>query len=69
MTTIESDARGLLVACPQCGQRNRLLYEPWQQDQSSGAAGKLARKNDAKGEATSPLRARKLATLPANRKS
>jgi thioredoxin 2 len=27
MTTIESDERGLLVACPQCGQRNRLLYE------------------------------------------
>jgi hypothetical protein len=69
MTTIETDARGLLAACPQCGQRNRLLYEPWQQDQSSASAGKLAHKNHAKGEATNPLRARKLATLPANRKS
>jgi thioredoxin 2 len=27
MTTIESDDRGLLLACPQCGQRNRLIYE------------------------------------------
>lgn len=25
--TIELDDRGLLVACPQCGQRNRLIYE------------------------------------------
>ena len=27
MTTIESDDRGILLACPQCGQRNRLIYE------------------------------------------
>jgi thioredoxin 2 len=27
MTTIESDDRGLLLACQQCGQRNRLIYE------------------------------------------
>jgi hypothetical protein len=27
MTAIESDDRGLLLACPQCGQRNRLIYE------------------------------------------
>ena len=27
MTTIESDERGLLLACPHCGQRNRLLYD------------------------------------------
>jgi thioredoxin 2 len=27
MTTIEPDDRGLLLACPQCGQRNRLIYE------------------------------------------
>src|SRR6202012_5350509 len=27
MTTIESDDRGLLLACPECGQRNRLIYE------------------------------------------
>jgi thioredoxin 2 len=27
MTTIECDDRGLLLACPQCGQRNRLIYE------------------------------------------
>jgi thioredoxin 2 len=27
MTTIKSDDRGLLLACPQCGQRNRLIYE------------------------------------------
>jgi thioredoxin 2 len=27
MTTIDSDDRGLLLACPQCGQRNRLIYE------------------------------------------
>jgi thioredoxin 2 len=27
MNTIESDERGLLLACPKCGQRNRMLYE------------------------------------------
>src|ERR1700683_4586035 len=27
MTTIESDDPRLLLACPQCGQRNRLIYE------------------------------------------
>jgi thioredoxin 2 len=27
MTTVEPDERGLLLACPQCGQRNRLIYE------------------------------------------
>jgi thioredoxin 2 len=27
MTTIESDDRGLLLACPHCGQRNRLIYD------------------------------------------
>src|ERR1700724_312975 len=27
MTTIKSDDRGLLLACPQCGQRNRLIYK------------------------------------------
>jgi thioredoxin 2 len=26
-TSFEPDDRGLLCACPQCGQRNRLLYE------------------------------------------
>ncbi len=25
--TIESDERGLLISCPQCGQRNRMTYE------------------------------------------
>lgn len=27
MNTAEIDARGLIVACPNCGQRNRLPYE------------------------------------------
>ena len=27
MNTIEPDERGLIRACPQCGQRNRLIYE------------------------------------------
>ena len=27
MTTIEPDERGLVRACPHCGQRNRLIYE------------------------------------------
>ena len=27
MNTIETDDRGLVRACPQCGQRNRLIYE------------------------------------------
>jgi hypothetical protein len=27
MTNIEPDARGLVLVCPQCGQRNRLIYE------------------------------------------
>jgi len=27
MKPIEADHRGLLVTCPKCGQRNRLLYE------------------------------------------
>ena len=27
MSSIEADAEGLLVACPHCGQRNRLRYE------------------------------------------
>ena len=27
MTTIEPDNRGFLLACQQCGQRNRLIYE------------------------------------------
>ena len=27
MSIIELDDRGLLLTCPQCGQRNRLLYE------------------------------------------
>jgi thioredoxin 2 len=27
VTTIELDDRGLVLACPQCGQRNRLIYE------------------------------------------
>jgi thioredoxin 2 len=27
MKSIEADHRGLLVSCPKCGQRNRLLYE------------------------------------------
>jgi thioredoxin 2 len=27
MTNIETDDRGLVLACPQCGQRNRLIYE------------------------------------------
>ena len=27
MTTVEPDERGLIRACPQCGQRNRLIYE------------------------------------------
>jgi thioredoxin 2 len=27
MTTIEPDERGLIRACPHCGQRNRLIYE------------------------------------------
>ena len=27
VTTIELDDRGLVMACPQCGQRNRLIYE------------------------------------------
>jgi thioredoxin 2 len=27
MTAIEPDDRGLLLACPHCGQRNRLIYE------------------------------------------
>ena len=27
MTTIEPDERGLIRACPHCGQRNRLVYE------------------------------------------
>jgi thioredoxin 2 len=26
-TTFETDARGLVRSCPQCGRRNRLLYE------------------------------------------
>ena len=26
MTNIEPDDRGLVLACPQCGQRNRLIY-------------------------------------------
>jgi thioredoxin 2 len=26
-TTFEPDARGLIRSCPQCGRRNRLLYE------------------------------------------
>jgi len=27
MNTIELDDRGLLLRCPQCGQRNRMTYE------------------------------------------
>jgi hypothetical protein len=27
MTTTETDDRGLLLGCPQCRQRNRLIYE------------------------------------------
>ncbi len=27
MTTIVPDDRGLILACPQCGQRNRMIYE------------------------------------------
>jgi thioredoxin 2 len=27
MTAINSDARGLVVSCPNCGQRNRMIYE------------------------------------------
>ena len=27
MNTIEPDDRGLIRACPNCGQRNRLIYE------------------------------------------
>jgi thioredoxin 2 len=27
MTNIETDDRGLVLACPRCGQRNRLIYE------------------------------------------
>ena len=27
MSNIESDERGLLLACPNCGKRNRLKYE------------------------------------------
>ena len=27
MTTVELDDRGLRLACPQCGQRNRLIYQ------------------------------------------
>jgi uncharacterized protein (DUF983 family) len=27
MNTVEPDDRGLVLACPQCGQRNRLIYE------------------------------------------
>ena len=27
MNTVEPDERGLIRACPQCGQRNRLIYE------------------------------------------
>ncbi|MGA8657088.1 MAG: thioredoxin domain-containing protein [Chthoniobacterales bacterium] len=27
MTNIEPDDRGLVLACPQCGQRNRLIYK------------------------------------------
>ena len=27
MSTLELDDRGLLLACPQCGQRNRLIYQ------------------------------------------
>src|SRR5436853_765705 len=27
MTAIETDERGLLVACPNCGKRNRMEYE------------------------------------------
>ena len=27
MNTIEPDDRGLVRVCPQCGQRNRLIYE------------------------------------------
>jgi thioredoxin 2 len=27
MSSIEADAQGLLIACPNCGQRNRMRYE------------------------------------------
>jgi len=27
MSTIQADSRGLLLSCPKCGQRNRMLYE------------------------------------------
>ena len=27
MSGIEADARGLLISCPNCGQRNRMVYE------------------------------------------
>jgi thioredoxin 2 len=27
MHSIEADGRGIILACPNCGQRNRLLYE------------------------------------------
>ena len=27
MATIEADDRGILLSCPHCGQRNRLIYE------------------------------------------
>jgi thioredoxin 2 len=36
MSTIELDDRGLLLACPQCGQRNRLTTNDW--DRPSVAA-------------------------------
>ena len=31
MSAIETDKRGLLVACPRCAQRNRLKYEALKQ--------------------------------------
>ena len=27
MNTVEPDDRGVVLACPRCGQRNRLIYE------------------------------------------
>lgn len=27
MSTVEPDGRGLLLTCPNCGQRNRMIYE------------------------------------------
>jgi thioredoxin 2 len=39
VSTIENDERGLLVACPHCGKRNRLKYEALKQTFRCGKCG------------------------------